>query len=319
MSDVRTAGVVLWTYTRRFHIDGIDGAPRGAVRIQSGLEGLKSTLLIDRREVASDWTPISGEAATRNHRLVARLSDGRTLSVEAGYISVWSMGIAVDLDGVRIHESHPGKTIAFPAKLKTAIEAKSADGTPTIDYGKFQRNRTPILVDILTGILFFAVAKLTDLTTAALVGAGVGLALLVLQLLLRVDLLGGLAMFGIVMLLISAGLAWFFRDEDFVKMRSTVVGLIGAGCFLIDGAFGGRYLGTRLTRYLVYTDVIPWRLSTGLGLSAVAMAAINWLVATYASTDVWLFYTTFGDVFVAMGVFFLILGWARGGKSAFAP
>lgn len=312
----KSAGFLLWVYTRRF---SIDGGMRGRVRIRSGLGGLESTLFVDKRALASDWTPITGVESTRNHRLVARLDDGRTISVEAGYISVWSVGIAVDLEGERIHESHPGKTIAFPAKMKAMIEAQTADGAPAIDYGKLSRNRVPIIVDILTGILFFVVAKLTDLTTAALVGAGVGLALVVIQRLVKIDLLGGLALFGIVMLLISAGFAWFFKDEEFVKQRSTVVGLIGAAFFLTDGLFRGRYLGERLSRYLVYTDVIPGRLSTGLGLSAMAMAGINWLVAKYLPTDVWLFYTTFGDIFIAMGVFFLILGWARGGKGAFSP
>lgn len=311
-----TAGFPLWVYTRRFKFDG---ARRGIVRIRSGLGGLESTLLIDKREVARDWTPITGAGATRNHRLVSRLDDGRTLSVEAGYVNWWSMGIAVDLDGKRIHESHPGKTIAFPSKLKAMTEGANASGAPTLDFDKLKKNRVPIIVDILTGILFFAVAKLTDLTTAALVGAGVGLALVVIQRFVKVDLLGGLALFGIVMLLISAGLAWFFRDEDFVKMRSTVVGLIAAAFFIVDGLFRGRYLGERLSRYLAYTDVIPWRLSMGLGLSAITMAGLNYLVAKTLPTDVWLFYTTFGDVIVAMGVFFLILGWARGGKSPFAP
>jgi intracellular septation protein A len=315
-NNTNSVGFPIGIYNRRFRIDG---AKRGLVRIRAGLAGLHSVLFIDKREVASDWTPITGKDATRNHRLVAKLEDGRTISVEAGYVNWWSVGIAVDLDGERIHESHPGKKIAYPAKLKAQIEAQSADGTPTLDYGKLQKNRVPIIVDIATGLLFFAVAKMTDLTTAAFVGAGVGVALLVIQRFVKVDLLGGLALFGIVMLLISAGFAWFFKDEEFVKQRSTIVGLIAASFFLIDGLFRGRYLGERLSRYLVFTDVIPWRLSTGLGLSAIVMAGINWAVAKYLPTDVWLFYTTFGDVVVAMAVFFFILGWARGGKSAFSP
>lgn len=311
----RTAGFVLWVYTRRFKIDG---APRGLVRIASGLGGLESSLFIDKRKVASDWTPVTGVESVRNHRLAARLDDGRTISVEAGYISVWSVGIAVDVDGKRIHESHPGKIIAYPAKLKAMVVPKDG-GATSLDFDKLKKNRVPIIVDIATGLLFFAVAKMTDLTTAALVGAGVGLALVVIQRFVKVDLLGGLALFGIVMLLISAGLAWFFKDEEFVKMRSTIVGLIAASFFLIDGIFRGRYLGERLSRYLAYTDVIPWRLSIGLGLSAITMAGLNYVVAKLTPTDVWLFYTTFGDIVVAMGVFFLILGWARGGKNPFAP
>lgn len=312
----RTTGFVLWTYTRRFNIDG---ARRGVVRIRSGLKGLESVLFLDKREVASDWTPSFGTGATRNHRLAARLDDGRTISVEAGYISLWSVGIAVDLDGARIHESHPGRVIAYPASARPFAEAKTASGAPTYDYGKLSRNRTPIIVDIATGLLFFAVAKQTDLTTAALVGAAVGVALLVIQRFTKVDLLGGLALFGIVMMLISAGFAWYFADEDFIKQRSTIIGLIGAACFLTDGLFRGRFLGERVSRYIIYSDIIPGRLSTGIGLCGIAMAGINYLVAKYLPSDVWLFYTTFGDTIVGMSVLFLILGWARGGKNPFGP
>lgn len=185
-------------------------------------------------------------------------------------------------------------------------------GTAQLDFDKLRRNRIPIAVDIASGVLFFVVAKLTDLTTAAFVGAGVGIGLFVLQRVLRVDLLGGLALFGIAMMLVSAALAFAYADDEVVKMRSTAVGLVAAVCFLTDGAFGGRYLGERMSRYLVYADVIPRRLSFGIGATGLVMAALNWLVARFFSTDVWLLYTTFGDLFVTMALFVLMLSWARG-------
>jgi hypothetical protein len=77
----------------------------------------------------------------------------------------------------------------------------------------WRRNRVPLAVDIATGCVFFVVAKMTDLTTAALVGAAVGIALVVAQRFVKVDLLGGLAMFSIVMMLISAGLLSSFRTR----------------------------------------------------------------------------------------------------------
>jgi len=47
------------------------------------------------------------------------------------------------------------------------------------------------------------------------------------------------------------------------------------------------------------------------------MAGLNYGVAVVASTDLWLFYTTFVDIALALGLFMLALRYARGGaKSA---
>jgi intracellular septation protein A len=170
----------------------------------------------------------------------------------------------------------------------------------------------PIIVDLATGLLFFLVAKLTDLKTAALVGAAVGLGLVVAQRFVRVDLIGGLALFGVFMLLISAGFAIMFDDEEVIKQRSTVVGLIGAACFLFDGlVLKGRRLGAGLNRYLAYTDIDNRRLAIGLGLSGLVMAGGNWAVAKLFSTDAWLIYTTFLDIPVSMALVLWAISWAR--------
>src|SRR5690606_5197507 len=193
----------------------------------------------------------------------ASLPDGSQLEVEAGYVSSWSIGIAARLDGELIHESHPGRTIAYPDKYRetvSAIEATTlgeamrksmAGGSDELrakgyDPGQLARNKVPIVVDLALGLLFFVVAKLTDLSTAALRllffvvadvcdlstaavdGAGAVIALVVAQRFVKVDLTGGLALFGVVLLLISAGLAIAFQDDMAVKMRGTIVGTISA-------------------------------------------------------------------------------------------
>src|SRR3546814_6829082 len=97
------------------------------------------------------------------------------------------------------------------------------------------------------------------------------------------------------MLLISAGLAIVFQDDMAIKMRGTIVGLIGAALFLSDGLLGGNRLGKGMARYLPYNDLEPGRLAVGMGLLGLVLAGINYLVAKFASTDVWLFYSTFVD------------------------
>jgi intracellular septation protein A len=288
--------VSLWRYKRPFDLDG---RPAQVV-MWSAMNGLFSELHVDGRTVASDWTPVSGLEATRNHRL-----DFAGYEIEGGYVSMWTVGIAVRRDGRLIHESHPGTKIAFPEKLAKM----TAD--PGVDMDSYKRNKVPIAVDIALGLLFFVVAKLTDLSTAAIVAAGAGIALMIVQRFVKVDLVGGLALFGVVMLLISAGLAIAFQDDWAVKMRTSIVGVITAVLFLGDGLLGGNRLGKGLARYLPYRDLDPGRLAIGMGVLGLVMAGLNYLVAWAASTDVWLFYSTFVDFLLVMALIMLVLRYAR--------
>ena len=310
MTAASREGPRIWLYKRPFTI----GRYECIVLLDARLSGLATSLWVDGRQVAEDFTPAAGEEAIRNHRLAATLPDGSEIAVEAGYISWSNVGIAVRLDGILVHESHPGRRIAFPKRAARMVTQQSAGGQAAYDPDKLRRNKVPILVDIATGLLFFVVAKLTDLKTAALVGAGVGIALVIAQRFVKVDLLGGLALFGIVMLLISAGFAIAFEDDELIKQRSTIVGLIGATFFLADGLLlKGRRLGHGLNRYLAYTDVDDRRLAIGMGFVGAAMAVSNYVVVKLVSTDVWLFYTTFGDLPLTVLLVFAAIRWARSG------
>jgi intracellular septation protein A len=311
MTDQASTGARIWLYKRPFRA----GLHEGLVLLDARTGGLLSTLWLDGEEVARDFTPATGGEAVRNHRLSATLPDGRPLEVEAGYISWTNAGIAVRVAGELVHESHPGRRIAFPARAARMVSQQTATGENAYDMAKLRRNKVPILVDVATGLLFFMVAKLFDLKTAALVGAAVGLGLLVAQRFVKVDLIGGLALFGVVMLLISAGFAIAFEDDELIKQRSTIVGLIGASCFLFDGLLlKGRRLGRGMNRYLAYTDVDDRRLAIAMGLVGVVMAGANYLVARLVSTDAWLFYTTFLDLPVVMLLVLVAIRWARSGR-----
>lgn len=321
-----SSGTTLWRYRRKFRI----GDGKFVVVMRSRTDGLHSELLGPSGLLATDTTPIGGEEAIRNHSLAAQLPDGSALDVTAGYISALNVGIEVKLNGELVHASHPGRTVAYPEKYRAQALAMEGDtfseaigkgwqeGTKDnasaqgIDFGAFKRNRIPLAVDIALGLLFFVVAKLTDLTTAAIAGAIVGLVLYVVQRVTKIDLLGGLAMFGIVMMLISAGLAIAFDSDDAVKYRTTFMGLLTATLFLLDGVLGGKRLTSRLALYMPYNDIDVRRLGIGMGLMGVVMAGMNQAVAMLASTDVWLFYTTFLDFVVAMVLILYVFRWARG-------
>lgn len=276
------------------------------------MSGLTSRLIVNGDEIASDFTPAAGPDAVRNHRLAAALPDGRMVEVEAGYINWYNIGIVVRVDGTLVHESHKGRRIAYPARLAKMAVEQTSEGKAAYDPGKLKRNKVPIAVDIATGLLFFVIAKLTDLKTAALVGAAVGLGLVVVQRFVKVDLIGGMMLFGVFMLLVSAGFAILFEDEAIIKQRSTIVGLIGAACFLFDGlVLKGRKLGAGLDRYMAYTDIDRRRLAIGMGITGLVMAAGNSVVAWLFSTDFWLIYTTFLDVPVSLALVFWAINWSR--------
>lgn len=277
---------------------------RLVVKSRALLKGLETRVFVDGALASRDYTPALGAAAVRNHRHQVTLG-AETIEIEAGYVGLWAIGAIVRRDGAVIHETHPGQAVAFPEAFREAATNSTFTGE------KWRANRVPLAVDILTGLLFFVVGKFVGLQAAALVAAALGIALVVGERIWKIDLTGGLALFGIVMLLISAGLAWAFDDPDMVKMRTTIVGLIGSSLFLGDGLFGGRRLAGKTIRYLPWSDVDAGRLGIGLGLTGFVMAALNYGVAKLFSTDAWLIYTTFLDTPVSMVLIFLVFGYAR--------
>lgn len=189
-------------------------------------------------------------------------------------------------------------------------EQRLSDGEIAFAKGKMKKNGPSLAVDIALGFIFFFVAKYTDLTTAAIWGAAAGLALVVIQQFVKsVDLLGGLALFGIAMMLISAGYALVFQDEELIQMRTTIMGVFAAMLYLVDGLLGGRYLGERTARYMFMPDIVPRRLAIALGGMSLIMAALNWGVVKLVSKDIWLYYTTFGDFVIAVALFMIAIRW----------
>ncbi|MCZ8116180.1 septation protein IspZ [Silanimonas sp.] len=308
--------MALWTYRRRF---ALDGKPC-CVEIEAGVTRVRSRLIVAGRALAEDSTWVGG-GEYRNHLLRAALPDGRALEVEAGPATWYTYGIVVRVDGRLLHESHPGRAIVWPAWATGGASAAGAQ-TPEAqaelaaaareDAERWKRNKPSILTDIALGILFFAVAKFTgSLTTAALVGAGVGIALVVVQRFVRVDLLGGFALFGIAVLLLSAAFAWVFQDDWAVKMRSTIVGSLVALVMLSDGLLnGGRYFGGRIQRYMPM-PIDPRRFTMGMGVLGLVMAVVNYAVATWTTGDVWLWYTTFGDTVLGILLVFGVMQYAQ--------
>lgn len=293
----------LWRYVRSFRAGGHDIH----VLTDAGSHWMATHVEVDGVRVATEHLSFS-EVGYRNNRVGHDLPDGRRLEVEAGYNSWWNVGQAASLDGTPVWESHPGRPIALSGAVGKMMTEQTGN---TGQMARLKAQWPSVAADIAIGLLFFVVAKLTDLRTAALVAAAAGIVLIVAQRFVKVDLLGGMALFGIVMTLLGAGFAILFEDDLMVQLRSTVLGGIAALLFLSDGAFGGRYLGKRMLLYMPTHGLDPQRLSIGFGLSGLFMAALNLLVVQFASKDQWLTYTTFLDTPVALLGFFLALRFAR--------
>ena len=261
---------------------------------------------------------------------------GEDARVEVGYVNWWSVGIVVLQGEDTLYETHPGKNVRVLEGLlqDTAMSSMTsqADSCHEPETGpdhaagsdlslaqmvesnqsKWERNKYSIYADMALGALFFLVGKFTeDLALAAIIGAVAGLALVVVQRFVKVDLLGGFAVFGTIMLLISAGFSLALQDDYWVQMKSTVLGIFTASLFMIDGVVRqGAYFGARIERYMPM-PLHHGRIATGISLTGLAMAYGNYLVAENFSEDFWLTYTTFLDIPVSMAMFYAVVYWAR--------
>ena len=306
--------MTLWTYRRPFTYRG----EAYTALIETGIKSWRSRLMRGAQELTRDETAVIGASLDyRNHRLRYELPDGAQLEVETGFISWWNTGIAVRVNGVLVHESHPGSTIMCPMlKGEVPLDGKrehQMQEQQKRDAAQWARNRPSLFVDIGLGLLFFIVGKVTgNLTTAALVGAGAGLAVVVLQRFVKADLLGGLAMFGVFTLLLSAGFSLWFQDERMVQLKGSILGVFIASLILADALLNrGRYFGARLARYLIGMPVDARRLALGMALLGLTMAGLNLLATHWLSKDAWLFYTTFVDAPLAMVLGFGVFRFAK--------
>ena len=187
------------------------------------------------------------------------------------------------------------------------------DWNNNIQKHKWEKNKYSICADLGLGALFFIAGKITeDLIFASFVGVAGGLTLLVLQRFVKIDLLGGFAVFGTIMLFVSGIFSLVLQDDYWVQMKGTALGLLSASVFFLDGLLRkGAYFGARFERYLPGGAIHHNRLAIGMSLTGAFGALGNYLVAENFSEDFWLTYTTFHYLPILMSLIFLVLRWSR--------
>ena len=310
----------IWTYLRPFAHHGVNYTVEVSFTFSHTFSRLfRGNKLLDEQSVHH----MDG-IQTFVHALPA--DAGEDTRVEVGYVNWWSVGIVVLQGEQTVYESHPGKNVRFAEGMmqgtapSPANDGPSASSASGLDVGqmvesnqsKWQRNKYSIYADLALGALFYLVGKFTeDLALAAIVGAAAGLALVVLQRFVKVDLLGGFAVFGTIMLVISAIFSLALQDDYWVQMKGTVLGLLTSGVFMIDGVLRqGAYFGARMERYMPL-PLHHNRIAVGMSGLGVVMALANYYVAENFSEDFWLTWTTFLDTPLSIGLFYAIIFWAR--------
>ena len=295
----------IWSYSRpfTFHEHSCE------VKVTLTHSGTISSLFIDDLLVDEQSIKYSDGIITFVHPL--QTSSGFEAEVESGYFSWWNIGIAVRENGRLVHESHPGENLRYGEALMEDL-SDMQENIAEARESKWEQNKYSIYADLALTALFFIVSKLTgDLVLAAIVGGVTGLGLILLQRFVKVDLLGGFAVFGTIMLAISTVFSLVLQDSYWVQMKSTALGLFTAALFMADGLLRqGAYFGARFERYMPGA-LHHNRLAIGMSIVGVVSAGGNYFVAENFSKDFWLTYTTFLDLHIFMLSFFVILRWAR--------
>ena len=273
-------------------------------------------LISDLPDALSD--EVLGAVSEGVHGDSGESNQKRSAQLMAAFDNGGSLAIAVTEGGRTIYESHPGRSLQVDRSSVQTVASEEAPGGLSVEQmtqlsqRKWQRNKYSIYADMALGALFFIVGKVTeDLALAALIGAGAGLLLVAAQRFVKVDLLGGFAVFGTIMLLISAAFSLALQDDYWVQMKGTVLGLLTASLFMIDGLLRrGAYFGARIERYMplpLHHD----RIAIGMSLVGVVMAVANYYVANHFTEDFWLTWTTFLDLPLSMALFYAVIFWAR--------
>ncbi|WP_298915868.1 hypothetical protein [uncultured Algimonas sp.] len=233
------------------------------------------------------------------------------LEIEYGAVDLLRYG-TVARRGQKIVWRSTDKPFREPGRFDETLEIWNAEAADPPNPSPEQRARAErqkalqpsLYVDLAFGLAFFFVAREFGLVTAALTGAGATFALFLINPFVRWDLLGGFAAFGAAMALISAGLAWGFQDDLAIKLRGTVMALIGAAAALFDAlVLKGGYLGKRMAMYMEGLGPIdPRRASFALAGATLLIMAIDTPLAFILTTEQWIWYNAFLDMLIALPI-----------------
>ena len=258
-------------------------------------------------ESVFDETYVSGSSVLTGSRIIP-LTD-YNVELEFGAVSLMKYALIVKRDEEVLWRSSDkpfregGKVDGFISKME-AVADKNNTPEKQAMLERQKKLRPSIIIDISFGVLFFFVAREFGLVTAALTGAAATIVLVAVQPFTKHDLLGGFAVFGVVMSLISAGIAWGFQDDLAIKLRGTIMSIIAGSFALYDGfILKGGYLGKRMALYMEGLGKLnPRKASFALAGSTFVLMSIDTPLAFILTTDQWIWYNAFFDNIIAIPI-----------------
>ena len=258
-------------------------------------------------ESVFDETYVSGSSVLTGSRIIP-LTD-YNVELEFGAVSLMKYALIVKRDEEVLWRSSDkpfregGKVDGFLSKME-AVADKNNTPEKQAMLERQKKLRPSIIIDISFGVLFFFMAREFGLVTAALTGAAATIVLVAVQPFTKHDLLGGFAVFGVVMSLISAGIAWGFQDDLAIKLRGTIMSIIAGSFALYDGfILKGGYLGKRMALYMEGLGKLnPRKASFALAGSTFVLMSIDTPLAFILTTDQWIWYNAFFDNIIAIPI-----------------
>lgn len=258
-------------------------------------------------ESVFDETYVSGSSTLTGSRIIP-LTD-YNVELEFGAVSLMKYALIVKRDEEVLWRSSDkpfregGKVDGFISKME-AVADKNNTPEKQAMLERQKKLRPSIIIDISFGVLFFFMAREFGLVTAALTGAAATIVLVAVQPFTKHDLLGGFAVFGVVMSLISAGIAWGFQDDLAIKLRGTIMSIIAGSFALYDGfILKGGYLGKRMALYMEGLGKLnPRKASFALAGSTFVLMSIDTPLAFILTTDQWIWYNAFFDNIIAIPI-----------------
>lgn len=160
-----------------------------------------------------------------------------------------------------------------------------------------------LIFDLLPVLLFFAAYKLFDIWVAT----GVAIAAAVLQisfLKLSRKPIEPMVWIGFVIVVIAGGATLLLQDETFLKLKPTVVmGAMALAIAVTQFGLGKNPVALVFNNTIQAPDAV-WRKLSLVWIAFFSfMGLLNLYFVYYQSTEVWVWYSTFGD----MGLMFIFM------------
>lgn len=283
------------------------------LHVKTSLHGFQYRVTVDGETIAEHLGENSGTAMLSTEKFEFSYNN-KIYNIVHGPISTWKYGAHVyenDILVYRFKDKNFHKLSGleeFSEKLDSALE-----GVESEENKKIQKELQPsFITDMVLGFVFFFVASQYDILTAAVSGVCLTIPLYFAQQYFKVDLLGGLAKFGVATSLLAAGISLILQDEIFIQLKGTIIGAVSAILALIDSRRDGHFIGKPMSRYLSgFVTLKPKRAARALGVAGLILVAIDLPLAFVLSKDQWIFYNAVLDIFIILPVFIWAIWRAR--------